>query len=240
MTGARRAFRIDLSRPTEGCEAFARLGSCSLLFLLGRHFAKRLGCAAMSIGVGPVGLRTICCMILCAASVVDQLAHAQTIAKVVPGSVRPGDTTEIKIEGAKLTGAVRVWASFAAGVEVVSGDSKSKEEVKHITCRLTLPPHVSIGIGGIVVATPTGVSDVNYLMIDDLETVAESANNHAPAQAQEVTLPAAIDGESDGTLADYFRVRLKSGESVSVEVVAARLGQDFDASSACSMKAAPN
>jgi hypothetical protein len=66
-------------------------------------------------------------------------------------------------------------------------------------------------------------------MLDDLKTVAEAADNHAAAQAQEVALPAAIDGECEGTLADYFRLRLRAGEPVSVEVVAARLGQDFDA-----------
>jgi hypothetical protein len=176
-----------------------------------------------------MGLRTMCGLILGAASLPSLVWGQPSIAKVVPGSVRPGETTEIRIDGAKLNGVVRVWTSFAAGVEVVGGDAKSKDEVKQVVCRLTLSPNVPVGIGGIVVSTPTGVSDVSYIMIDDLKTVAEAAANHAPAQAQDVALPAAVDGESDGTLADYFRLRMKAGEQISVEVVAARLGQDFDA-----------
>ncbi len=142
--------------------------------------------------------------------------------------MKPGETTELRIDGAKLNGAVRIWTSFPAGVEIVGSDPKSKEEVKHVTCRLTLSPNAPVGLGGIVIATPTGVSDVSYVMIDDLKTVAETADNHAPAQAQKIALPAAIDGESDGTLADYFRVQLKAGEQISIETVAARLGHDFD------------
>ncbi len=186
-------------------------------------------CADMSICAPPLDLRTLCGAVLWAASVPTLVWAQPTIAKVMPGSVRPGETTEVRIEGAKLNGAVRVWTSFAASVEIVSGDPKSKDEVKHVTCRLTLSPNAPVGIGGIVVATPTGVSDVSYVMIDDLKTVAEAADNHAPTQAQQVSLPAAIDGESDGTLADYFRIQLRANEQISVEVVAARLGQDFDA-----------
>jgi hypothetical protein len=183
----------------------------------------------MSMSAGPVGLRTICSVVLWAASV-PSLAWAQpAIAKVIPGNVQPGATTEIKLEGTKLNGPLRVWTSFSAGVEVVAGDSKAKDADKQATCRLALSPNVPVGIGGIVVATPTGVSDVSYVMIDDLRTVPEAGDNHAPAQAQQVALPAAIDGESNGTLADYFRVPLKAGEQISIEVVAARLGQDFDA-----------
>ena len=63
---------------------------------------------------------------------------------------------------------------MGAGSETLAkpADAKSKEEVKQVTCRLTLSPNVPVGIGGIVVATPTGVSDVSYVMIDDLKTVA--------------------------------------------------------------------
>jgi hypothetical protein len=65
-------------------------------------------------------------------------------------------------------------------------------------------------------------------MIDDLPSVADNGQNHAAGQPQEIALPAAIDGLCDGTLADHYRFLAKSGEPISCEVVATRLGRDFD------------
>lgn len=150
---------------------------------------------------------------------------AQTLSHAVPGAVAPGRTTEITLHGAKLAGAARIWTSFPAQVEITSD---RKEDAK-VVCKLTLASGVPVGIGGVVVATPAGLTDVLYLMVDDLPSVADNGNNHATAAPQDVTLPTAIDGACDGTLFDYYRITAKAGQRMSCEVVAARLGWDFDA-----------
>src|SRR6185436_12702046 len=93
---------------------------------------------------------------------------------------------------------------------------------KSAAFKVTVSPNVPVGIGGIVVATAEGASEVAYVMVDDLPIMADGGKNHAVGETQEVALPVAVEGESDGTLADYFRFKLRGGEQISVEVVAAR------------------
>ncbi|HEY2414873.1 MAG TPA: PPC domain-containing protein [Pirellulaceae bacterium] len=144
-------------------------------------------------------------------------------------SMAPGKTTEVSIEGTNLNGLLTAWTSFPSRVEMPPRDEKKDSDGKAGSCKLTLSPNVPVGIGGIVVATPGGASDVMYMMIDDMPTVFDSGKNHESREAQTLTLPTAVEGESDGTLADYYRLSLTRGQQLSVEVVAARLGQDFDA-----------
>jgi len=152
--------------------------------------------------------------------------RAQTLSHAVPGAVAPGRTTEIVLHGAKLGGPVRLWTSFPAQVEITS-DPNAKDPTQ-VACKLTLAAGVPAGIGGVALATPAGMTDVLYLMIDDLPSIAESSSNHSLATPQQVPLPAAIDGACDGTLADYFRFVAKAGQRVTCEVVATRLAWDFD------------
>jgi hypothetical protein len=157
-----------------------------------------------------------------------QPALAQPAIKhITPGALTPGKTTEISLHGTKLDGDVHVWTSFPAHVETTSADTNQKERTQ-LTCKVTVGAGVAVGIGGIVVATPSGVSDIAYVMIDDLPSVADNGQNHAPGEPQEIALPVAIDGLCDGTLADHYRFLAKRGEPISCEVVATRLGWDFD------------
>src|SRR5262245_50593094 len=86
---------------------------------------------------------------------------AQTLSHAVPGAIAPGRTTEIVLHGTKLGPGARVWTSFPAQVEIAA-DPSAKEPAQ-LTCRLTLPSGSGVGIGGIAVATPAGLSDVLYV-----------------------------------------------------------------------------
>jgi hypothetical protein len=146
---------------------------------------------------------------------------------LTPGAIAPGKTTELTLYGTKLNAPLRVWTSFPAQVEFAASDS-SKKDATQASCNLTLGAGVPLGIGGIAVATADGATDVVYLMIDDLPSISDSGNNHTPSQPQHISLPAAIDGQCDGTLADYYRFEAKAGERISCEIVGTRLGWDFD------------
>ncbi len=156
------------------------------------------------------------------------LAWAQpTLSHATPGALVPGTTTELTLHGAKFDGPVRLWTSFSARIELLPADPAQKERTS-LTAQVTLAPGTACGIGGIAVATPQGLSDVLYLAIDELPSTADNGNNHAPASPQEVSLPTAIDGLCDGTIFDYYRFSAKAGQRISCEVLATRLGWDFD------------
>jgi hypothetical protein len=139
-----------------------------------------------------------------------------------PGAVSPGKTTEILLVGQKLEDPLAVWTSFPAKVELLPVEAAGRK------VKLTLEESVPLGIGGIVVANSSGISSPLFVMIDDLASVAEVSTNNSAASPQDVTLPQAIDGASGGPQSDYFRLNLAQGQRISCDVVAARLGSDFD------------
>jgi hypothetical protein len=144
-----------------------------------------------------------------------------------PAVVKPGATTEIKFSGTKLDGPVNIWTTFPARCEWIGHDPKAKD-VKQLVCKLHIPAGTSIGLGGVVVSTINGVSDVLPVMIDELPLVVDGGNNRQPGTPQEVTLPAAIAGTGDGATADYYSITAKLNEKIAIDLVAARLGADFD------------
>ncbi|MEX0818446.1 MAG: PPC domain-containing protein, partial [Pirellulaceae bacterium] len=118
--------------------------------------------------------------------------------------------------------------SFPAKAELSASPADAKD-LKSRACRLTLESDVVVGIGGIVVASPSGASDVLLLLIDDLGSVADNGNNRSVAEAQPIDIPTAVDGVVDGSPFDYYKFSGKKDQRISVEVVAARLGTSLDA-----------
>ncbi len=150
-----------------------------------------------------------------------------SIARLEPGALAPGQTVEVTLHGAKLDDPVKVWSSFPATWEVTAGEPDDKGR-KSIKAKVTLDAAVPCGIGAIGVAAAGGASDLFLVPVDDLPSVGEAANNHELAAAQQVTLPVAVDGKSDGPVFDFFRFDAKAGQPISIEVLGARLGSDFD------------
>jgi hypothetical protein len=164
----------------------------------------------------------VCWLLICATAL-----GQPAITSVSPGAVKPGETTEIKLAGTKLDGPLRVWTSFPARCELVGHDPKAKD-VKQVVCKLTLANGTSLGLGGMVIASINGTSDVLPVMIDDLPIVTDSGNNRQPGTPQEVSLPAAIEGTGDALTSDYYAFHAKQNDKISIDLVAARLGADFD------------
>ncbi len=156
------------------------------------------------------------------------LCAQPTVSSVVPGAAQPGKTIDLTLSGAKLDDPLHVWTSFPAKIEVVPGEANKKDLTTRI-CKVTLDASAPVGIGGLIVGTATGASDVYFFMVDDLDSLADNGNNHSTPMAQSVALPIAIDGASDGSKFDYYKFSAKAGQRLSAEVVAARMGSPFDA-----------
>ncbi len=149
------------------------------------------------------------------------------ITSVSPSVLKPGTATQVTFVGTKLEGPVGIWTSFPARAEWIGLDPAAKD-VKQVVCKLHVPAGVSIGIGGVAIATSKGLSDITTVMIDELPLIADSGNNRQPGVPQEVTLPAAIAGTGDGASSDYYAFTAKANEKIALDLVAARLGADFD------------
>jgi len=165
---------------------------------------------------------------LLAWSSLSAIAAAQpTLSHATPAAITPGATTEITLHGAKLDDPLQLWASFPGSIEMVPAAADAKDLTSRV-CKITLAADTPVGIGGLAVATPAGASDLLFLSVDDLASVTDQGGNHSPEQAQAVTPPVAVDGVSDGNRFDFYKFSATSGQRLSVEVVAARAGSDFD------------
>ena len=168
----------------------------------------------------------LACMLACLPGAATAIAQP-AITSVSPTVIKPGSATQITIVGTKLDGAARIWTSFPARCEWIGHDPAAKD-VKQLVCKLHIPAGTSVGIGGVVLATANGLSDVIPVMIDELPLIADNGNNHQPGTPQEVLLPAAIAGASDGATSDFYAFTAKANEKISIDLVASRMGADFD------------
>lgn len=166
-------------------------------------------------------------MFVLAGSVAEFAAGQPSLSYSVPAAVRPGQTIELTLHGAKLDGALNVWTSFPAKVELVPAPADKKDLTSRV-CKVTVDAQVPVGIGGIVVANPAGNTDPLFVLVDDLPSVADNGQNHTLAQAQGLTLPTAVDGAADGTAFDFYKFTAKKEQKVSIEAVAARMASALD------------
>jgi hypothetical protein len=163
------------------------------------------------------------------ATVVATAAHAQApaIARVSPGALRPGQSVQLTLTGSNLGKPTGLWTSAAAQTQVTAGVDKNGTLAGRVTFDATAPADTPVGIAALRIATPGGVSNLKFVMVDDLPSVAQS-DNHTPATAQKIESAVAVDGVCAAAQTDYYRITAKAGQSLSVEVVAGRIGSALD------------
>lgn len=157
----------------------------------------------------------------------DQAPAQPVLSAVRPGALMPGTPVELVLEGDRLDDPLAVWTSFPALVTVLppAGPGADRAERR---IRITPAADAPLGVGGLVVATPEGITDPVLVLVDDLPTVAETGGNHSPLQPQAVTPPVAVEGVGDGSSVDVFSLSGRAGQRLAIELYAARLGQAFD------------
>jgi hypothetical protein len=102
------------------------------------------------------------------------------------------------------------------------------QNAAEITYRVAVPAEAAVGIHGVRVVTPTGVSPLKLLVVDDLPSVGARPDNKSREAAQELTLPVAVDGFVDGLSFHYFKFRAEAGQRLAFEVLARRIGSPLD------------
>ena len=76
--------------------------------------------------------------------------------------------------------------------------------------------------------TNHGCSEAAFVVVDDLPSVALTPESQDRKVGQLITLPCCINGQINPVLSKFFRVALTAGQTVSMEVLARRLGSDLD------------
>ncbi|MFP6762463.1 MAG: hypothetical protein VB858_02555, partial [Planctomycetaceae bacterium] len=137
-------------------------------------------------------------------------------------------TTRLILKGGNLTGATDFWGSFGGSWKLAGDVKDNGSNAAEVTWDVSLPADSPIGIHGIRVATPGGVSALKLVLVDDLPSIAQAGGNTKLESAQEVTVPVAIDGTVQNLQVNYYRFQAEAGRKISIEAVARRLGSALD------------
>ncbi len=146
----------------------------------------------------------------------------------IPAAVKPGDAVDVTFFGAGLAGATAIWTSFDARCQLAPGIEKNGEDDGKITFRITAAATAEVGVGGVRLASDEGVSPMRLLMVDDLPSARDSPESRRREKAQQISIPSAVDGNVDASQVDFYRFHATTGQRVSVEALAQRVGSRLD------------
>lgn len=155
-------------------------------------------------------------------------AQAPSISRVSPGAVQPGQTTTVTLTGGNLAGITKVWTSFPSKAVLATNVKNNGKNAGSAVYNVTVPKGTPVGIHGIRVVTNNGVSALRLIVVDDLKTVASNGKNTSAATAQPIKTPIAIEGAIPNLGRHFYLFDGKSGQRLSIEVLAGRIGSPLD------------
>src|SRR5262249_37472717 len=146
--------------------------------------------------------------------------------RLSPPSLVRGKTTRLTLVGSELRGATGLWTSLA-GKDIEarpvesSGDDRACFDVR-------VDRDAPLGLYGLRLATRSGLSNVKVFQIDDRPAVTGRESSPRTAEPQRLGWPVAVMGRADAADVDRYSIDVEAGRRLTFEVVASRLGQDFD------------
>lgn len=159
---------------------------------------------------------------------VPALAQPPNLSFMMPHAAAPGAATDVTFYGANFEGANRLWTSFPAESALTPDVPNNGAAGNQVTYRLTVPADAPPGIAAVRLATGRGISETRLMLIDDLPNMADNGANKTVETAQEIKPPVAIDGACEAESFDYYKFTAITGQRLSVEVVAYRMGSPLD------------
>ncbi|HVA51843.1 MAG TPA: PPC domain-containing protein [Pirellulales bacterium] len=157
------------------------------------------------------------------------LAQPPVVSYPAPAAVVPGASTDLTLFGTNMAGPTALWTNLpSAKIELAPGIEGNGTKADQVVYRCTLAAEAPVGVYAFRLATGKGVSNTRLLMVDDLASVADNGNNKSLATAQPLTFPTAVDGAAEAESYDFYKLTVPSGQRISVEVVARRLGSALD------------
>ena len=151
------------------------------------------------------------------------LADPPKIAGISPYGAKRGAPTDATFAGASLAGNPQLVAPFACNVENLPGSDAANWKIK-----LTVAADVALGVYPVRIRTDGGLSNPFLFAVGQVGQVAEVEDNSTFEQAQAITPPVVVEGQSAGNDVDYFKFAGKKGQRVVVDAHCARIGSGVD------------
>src|SRR5882762_5926037 len=141
---------------------------------------------------------------------------------VFPLGARQGETLDVEILGRNLNDTRDIaFARPDIHAQVLASDFFS------VKARISVGPKVPAGLHDYRLRTPRG-THVGVFHVGSLPRLSEVEPNNDLKHAQDITLPAMIDGIVESDDYDVFRFHAEAGETLIFDVMATRAGSRLD------------
>ena len=151
------------------------------------------------------------------------LSQSPEITRILPGSGRIGEKLAFVLEGKNLENPRNLWTDFPSSVEW----NPAQPDKNKLQGTITLPDNPTTHTGFLHLTTQTGLSNALLFLVDDLPVLRKNAPGKRE-QALPIALPTAVAGHTDTAEPEFFKINLAAGQSISIEVHAARIGSRLD------------
>ena len=149
---------------------------------------------------------------------------APVVQSVMPAGAQRGTSVEVEIRGRNLNDATEIgFAREDIQAEILSS------EFYQILARVKVGKGVPLGIHDYRLRTPRG-SYVGVFHVGSLPQQAESEPNDDLGDAQKVAIPSFVDGFLEAYAYDLFRFQAEAGQTLIVDLMAARAASSLDGS----------
>ncbi len=150
-------------------------------------------------------------------------ATAQTITSVQPRTGKPGQSLQLKVQGAELNDALRLVSTG----EFLNWQVEKVEPTQALIA-LTIAEDAPLGPTRLWLTSSNGVVHSHLLFLDDLDAVSDGGNNHTRETAQAVSTRSTVEGFCDASVSDFYKIHAQAGERVAFEVHTQQLRSSMD------------
>lgn len=146
-------------------------------------------------------------------------ATLPVVTNIEPRGIVRGEETVIQLKGSRLGDASEVLCDLP-GIEIleVKAIDNSTAEI-----RLKASSELTPGLYPIRLVTKSGIANLRLIGVGSMPIVAEAEPNDDFAEPQKVELNCTVDGVVKREDVDHYRVSLKKGQTLNVEVEGIRL-----------------
>jgi len=168
---------------------------------------------------------TMLCPALAIMSAQDAFCQDPIVDRLDPTNLRPGEKASVVVSGKQLIGAVSLWTPV--GTFRPKADSDLTKDLP-VTMEGDVRADAVPGIYPARMVTNHGCSEAAWIIVDDLPGIALAPESEDRKSGQLIALPCSVSGQMKPVLSKFFRVALTSGQTLTAEVFARRLGSDMD------------
>jgi len=165
-------------------------------------------------------------MSLCSASFVVSSSQAADprLDNLVPQGAQRGTEVVVHFHGGRVGQEPQEVVFYDPGI---TASEIKVVDANHFEAKLTIAPECRLGFHTVRVRTTTGLTRVRNFMVGALKEINEVEPNSEFSSPQVIELDVTVNGIVQNEDVDYYAVEAKSGQRITAEIEALRLGRAF-------------